>query len=217
MRIIIDAYNVIRTNPEGSLIEEQQGNQQARNWLLSRCRDAVQNGEDWVVVFDGDGSPSAEELNGGSISVRYAHPHTADEVIRELGETALALHAAARIVSSDSEVRVMGCEQQDSSSFLDFVIKRKHKKPKPKTPSKTALADGVIKTLQAQGSIPLQLHLSYQLKDGLVQLISYLHSTKQKPQKMAPRIEEYLREHLPIKPSPDPQKKVLRAIKHVLE
>ncbi len=147
MRIIIDAYNVIRTNPESKRIEDQQGNLQAREWLLNLCRDAVRNGEEWILVFDGAGAAAAEKINAGSLMVRYSAPRTADEVIRELGEDARALKIPARIISSDREVQVSGCEQQDSASFLEFLKKRKVKGERPKAPSKKDIAEKILKTL----------------------------------------------------------------------
>ncbi len=124
MRIIIDAYNIIRTNPESKGIEEVHGNQKARDWLIDLCRGVLRNGEEWILVFDGDGAAAVESMGGGSLVVRYSAPRSADEVIRECGEDAVALHIPARIVSSDREVQVQGCDRQDSASFIDFVTKK---------------------------------------------------------------------------------------------
>ncbi len=55
------------------------------------------------------------------------------------------------------------------------------------------------------------------LKDDLIELISYLVSTKKSSQKMAREIEKFLREGIPITPNPDPQKEVFRIIKQALE
>jgi predicted RNA-binding protein with PIN domain len=216
MRIIIDAYNVIRTNHEGKSIEDNQGNQSVREWFINLCRDAVRDGEEWVVVFDGAGVPLTEQLNGGSLTVRYAHPHTADEVIRELGENAVALHVTACIVSSDNEVRVSGCKQQDSALFIDFVIKRKAKGKRPKAPSKKELGENILKALVAQGHLA-RVRVSNRLADDLIQHISYLFSTQKPSQKMAREIEKFLRERVVITPSSDPQKEVFRIIRQALE
>jgi len=216
MRIIIDAYNVIRTNPESKCIEDQQGNLQAREWLLNMCRDAVRNGEEWVLVFDGAGAAAAEKINGGSLMVRYAAPRSADEAIRELGEDATALKIPVRIVSSDSEVQVSGCEQMDSTSFLEFLKKRKAKGERPKAPSKKDIAEKLLKTLAEKRHIAID-KVSNNLKDALIELISYLYARELTAQKMAREIEKYLREHLPVKPSPDPQKEVFRTIRQCLE
>jgi predicted RNA-binding protein with PIN domain len=216
MRIIIDAYNVIRTNPESKRIEDQQGNLQVREWLLNICRDAVRSGEEWVLVFDGAGAAAAEKINGGSLMVRYSAPRTADEVIRELGEDATALKIPARIVSSDSEVQVSGCEQMDSVSFLEFLKKRKAKGERPKAPSKKDIAEKLLKTLAEKRHIAAG-NVSNNLKDALIVLISYLYARELNPQKMAREIEKHLREHLPVKPSPDHQKEVFRTIRQCLE
>ena len=216
MRIIIDAYNVIRTNPESKRIEEQQGNLQAREWLLNMCRDAVRTGEEWVLVFDGAGMTAAEKINSGSLVVRYSAPRTADEVIRELGEDATALKIPARIISSDGEVQVSGCEQQDSVSFIEFVKKRKVKGERPKAPSKRDIAEKILKTLAERRHVAAG-NVSNNLKDGLIELISYLCARELTAQKMAREIEKYLRERLPIQPTPDHQKEVFRTIRQCLE
>ena len=184
MRIIIDAYNVIRTNPESKRIEEQQGNLQARSWLVNICKDAVRNSEEWILVFDGAGAAAAEQTNAGNLMVRYSAPRTADEVIRELGEDARALKIPTRIISSDSEVQVSGCEQMDSASFLEFLKKRKIKGERPKAPSKKDIAEKILKTLAEKRHIAID-KVSNNLKDALIELISYLYSRETTPQKMA--------------------------------
>ena len=216
MRIIIDAYNVIRTNPESKHIEDQQGNLQARSWLLNMCRDAIRSGEEWVLVFDGAGIAEAEKINNGSLAMRYSAPRTADEVIRELGEDTTALKIPARIISSDSEVQVSGCEQQDSASFIEFVKKRKVKGERPKAPSKKDIAETILKTLAEKRHIAAG-NISNNLKDALVELISYLYARSLTAQKMAREIEKYLRERMPVQPTPDNQKQVFRTIKGCLE
>ena len=216
MRIIIDAYNVIRTNPESKRIEDQQGNLQARSWLMNMCRDTVRSGEEWILVFDGAGMTEAEKINNGSLSVRYSAPRTADEVIRELGEDTTALKIPARIVSSDNEVQVSGCEQQDSTLFIEFAKKRKAKAERPKSPSKKDIADNILKTLLEKRHIAAG-KISNNLKDALVELISYLYARDLNSQKMAREIEKYLRERMPVQPNPDNQKQVFRTIKGCLE
>ena len=216
MRIIIDAYNVIRTNPESKRIEDQQGNLQAREWLLNICRDAVRTGEEWILVFDGAGAAAAEKINNGSLMVRYSAPRTADEVIRDLGEDATALKIPARIISSDSEVQVSGCEQMDSASFLEFLKKRKVKNERPKAPSKKDIAEKILKTLAEKRHIAVD-KVSNNLKDALVELISYLYARELTSQKMAREIEKHLRDRMPIQPIPDPQKEVFRTIRQCLE
>ena len=215
MRIIIDAYNIIRTNPESKGIEEVHGNQKARDWLIDLCRGVLRNGEEWILVFDGDGAAAVESMGGGSLAVRYSAPRSADEVIRECGEDAVALHIPARIVSSDREVQVQGCDRQDSASFIDFVTKRTAIPPRQKAPSKAEQAEKIITALQAHGAISPGARVDRRLKDELVELISYLCARKLPPQKMARDIEKFLRDRLALQP--DPQKEVFRSIKKVFE
>jgi predicted RNA-binding protein with PIN domain len=214
MRIIIDAYNVIRTNPASKRVETEQGNQQARDWLISVCRAAVGSGEEWVLVFDGDGDTAMVAAGGGSLAVRFSAPRSADEVIRECGEDAVALHMPARIVSSDREVQVQGCDRQDSASFIDFVAKKTAALQRPRTPSKAERAEKIIKALQGQGAISAGERVDRRFQDELVELISYLSARKLPAQKMARDIEKFLRDRMALQP--DPQKEVFRTIKKVL-
>jgi predicted RNA-binding protein with PIN domain len=214
MRIIVDAYNVTRTNPASNRIEALQGSQKAREWLISACRAAVASGEEWVLVFDGDGDAAVIAAGGGRLTVRFSAPRTADEVIRECGEDAVALHIPARIVSSDREVQVTGCDRQDSASFVDFIAKRNAAPQRPKGPSKSEQAEQIVKVLTKQGAFSSGTRDARQLKDELVELISYLCARKLPPQKMARDIEKFLRERLALQP--DPQKELLRTIKKVL-
>ena len=214
MRIIVDAYNVIRTNPASNRIEAVQGNQRARDWLISACRTAVASGEDWVLVFDGAGDAAAIAAGGGRLAVRFSAPRTADEVIRECGEDAVALNIPARIVSSDREVQVTGCDRQDSASFIDFIAKRSAAPQRLKAPSKAERAERIVKALQEQGAVSSGTRVDRRLKDELVELISYLCARKLPPQKMARDIEKFLRDRLALKP--DPQREIYRTIKKIL-
>jgi predicted RNA-binding protein with PIN domain len=215
MRIIIDAYNVIRTNPESKRIEAVQGNQKARDWLISACRAAVGNGEEWVLVFDGDGDAAVEAAGGGSLAVRFSAPRTADEVIRECGEDAVALHIPARIVSSDREVQVTGCDRRDSASFIDYIAKRTIAPQRPKAPSKAGWAEKIIQALRERGAFPPGARVDRRFQDELVEIISYLCARKLPPQKMARDIEKFLRDRLALRP--DPQKEIFRTLKKILE
>jgi predicted RNA-binding protein with PIN domain len=116
-RTIIDGYNVIRTNPSGSRLEQSQGGEAARQWLIGHCLRALPPGEQWAVVFDGDGIGSCRDSGGATLTVRFAAPQTADEMIRDMGFHAAALGANCLIVSSDNDVRIDGCAFQDSSGF----------------------------------------------------------------------------------------------------
>ena len=147
--------------------------------------------------------------------MRFSAPRSADEVIRECGEDAVALHIPARIVSSDREVQVTGCDRQDSASFIDFIAKRTAAPQRPKAPSKAEQAEKIIKALQERGAISPGTRVDRRLQDELVELISYLCARKLPPQKMARDIEKFLRDRLALQP--DPQKEVFRTIKKVFE
>jgi hypothetical protein len=215
MRIIIDAYNVIRTNPGGKCIEEAQGSLKARQWLIDLCRKSLRSGEEWVLVFDGDGDAAVETAAGAALTVRFSAPRTADEVVREYGDDAVALHIPARIVSSDRDVQVPGCERQDSTAFLDFATKRASAPPRLKTPSKAECAEKIIQALQAVGAALPGAAQGRRFRDELEELLSYFYARKMPPQKMARDTEKFLRDRLGLKP--DPHKVLFRALKQVLE
>ena len=122
-RTIIDGYNVIRTNPSGSRIEELRGGDAARQWLFDLCCRAIMSGEQWTVVFDGAGTSSSHDVGSAAIIVRFAAPQTADEMIRDMAFHSASLGVNCLIVSSDNEVRLDGCAFQDSSNFYDYLLR----------------------------------------------------------------------------------------------
>lgn len=212
-RIIIDAYNFIRTNPLGAKIEETKGHLSAKEWLVSLCKDALKDGEELLLVFDGSGEPSAEEIRGGTIFVRYSSPCTADEIVRESAENALAMKIKSLIVSSDNEVRVLGSDFQDCRSFFDYLIREKNRTPKENGFSETIQVNNLLKYLTVKGHIQPDTFIEPNTGKSIAHLLRYLSIRTQKPQKIAREVEKLLRNSVVLKPDPDPQKKVFRSIK----
>lgn len=216
-RIIIDGYNVIRTNPSGSRIEHDRGGTAARQWLVDLCRSAMAGGDHWQIVFDGDGTGEACDSAGAQLSVRFAAPLTADELIRDLAADAVATGSRCLIVSSDREVRLAGCGFQDSAAFYDWLLRHARQRYPKATDAAPEIIDKLLAYLTECGHIKKGEFVSAALRDALKEMIRYFAAEKIKPQKIARDIEQLLREGLRFSPAPDPEKAVFRNIKHFFE
>ena len=216
-RIIIDGYNVIRTNPSGSRIELASGNAAARQWLVDLCRRAMMPGEQWHIVFDGDGSGEAADSPGAQLCVRFAAPRTADALIRDMAFDAAATGSDCLIVSSDREVRHEGCAFQDSAGFYDYLLRCGGKQGAAPPDAAPEIIDKLLAYLAECGHIKKGEFISAALRDALNQLLRYFAAEKVKPQKIARDVEQMLREGMRITPEPDTEKAVFRNIKHFFE
>jgi len=216
-RIIIDGYNVIRTNPSGSRIELAGGGAAARQWLVDLCRRAMRPQEQWHIIFDGDGGGEAGDSSGAQLSVRFAAPLTADALIRDMAADALATGIDCLIVSSDGEVRAHGCALQDSGSFYDYLLRRGGKKAASPPDRAAEIIDKLLAYLSECGHIKKGVTLSAELRDALGELLRYFGAEKIKPQKIARDAEQLLREGMQLSPSPDTEKSVFRNMKHFFE
>ena len=216
-RIIIDGYNVIRTNPSGSRIELASGGAAARLWLVDLCRRAMMPGEQWDIVFDGDGSGGAGDSAGALLSVRFAAPLTADALIRDMAFDAAATGSDCLIVSTDREVRLDGCAFQDSAGFYDYLLRRGAKKSAAPQDAAPEIIDKLLAYLEECGHIKKGVFISAALRDALKELLRYFAAEKVKPQKIARDVEQMLREGMRLSPEHDTEKAVFRNIKHFFE
>lgn len=212
-RIIIDGYNVIRTNPSGSRLEQSQGGEAARQWLIDLCFRAAEPGEQWTVVFDGDGIGESRDEGAATLSVRFAAPQTADEMIRDLGFHAAALGACCLIVSSDNDVRVDGCAFQDSSSFYDHLLRLSGRQSAQPADDAGRIAEKLLAYLADCGHIKSGDFIPATTRDALKVFFRYFCDENHKPQKIAREVESMLREGVRLLPDPDPEKAVFRNIK----
>ncbi len=212
-RTIIDGYNVIRTNPSGSRLEQTQGGEAARQWLIDHCFRALPPGEHWTVVFDGDGIGSSRDAGGAELTVRFAAPETADEMIRDLGFHAAALGASCLIVSSDNDVRIEGCAFQDSSDFYDYLLRHAPRHSAPPADDALLMVDKLLAYLVECGHIKSGDCIPAATADALRVFFRYFGQLNHKPQKIARQVEIMLREGFRLLPDPDPEKAVFRNIK----
>lgn len=216
-RIIIDGYNVIRTNPSGERIERTGGGAAARQWLVALCRRAMAPGEQWFVVFDGDGTGQALDSGGAQLTVRFAAPASADALIRDMARDSLAAGPGCLIASSDGEVRVDGCAVQDSAAFYDFLLRRGAKKNRAPDSGAADTAEKLLAYLAKCGHIQAGAFIPAGLREGLRELLRYVAAERVRPQKIARDAERLLREGLRLSPDPDTEKAVFRTIKHFFE
>jgi hypothetical protein len=216
-RTIIDGYNVIRTNPSGARLEQTQGGEAARQWLIDLCLRALPNGEQWTVVFDGDGIGLSRDAGGAEFSVRFAAPQTADEMIRDMGFHAAALGASCLIVSSDNDVRTDGCAFQDSSGFFDHLLRHAGRRSAKPADDAGPAAEKLLAYLAECGHIKSSDCVPAETRDALRELIRYFAAERQKPQKIARAVESMLREGLRLAPEHDTEKAVFRNIKNFFE
>ncbi len=216
-RIIIDGYNVIRTNPSGSRIEQDKGGTAARQWLVDLCCSAMTSGERWQIIFDGDGSGEACDSSGAQLSVRFAAPRTADELIRDLAADAVATGSQCLIVSSDREVRLESCAFQDSAAFYDWLLRHAGQHNPEASDTAPEMIDKLLAYLAECGHIDKGAFISEALRDALNEMVRYFAAEKIKPQKIARGAEKLLREAVRLSPDPDPEKAVFRNIKHFFE
>jgi predicted RNA-binding protein with PIN domain len=216
-RVIIDGYNVIRTNPTGSRIELVQGNDAARQWLINLCCRALKAGDLWSVVFDGDDLPSSYDAGGGTLTVRYAAPLTADEMIRELAFHAVSVGVLCTIASSDQAVRAEGCSSLDSSAFYDYLLRHSGREIKRPGDDAPQIVEKLLAYLSACGNLQRGAAVQAATRSALEELIRYFAAEKPKPQKIARDVENMLRESVQLIPCPDQEKTVFRNIKNFFE
>lgn len=216
-RIIVDGYNVIRTNPSGSRIELAGGGAAARQWLVDLCRRAMRPQEQWYIVFDGDGGGEAADSAGALLTVRFAAPLSADALIRDMAGDALAAGTDCLIVSSDGEVRAEGCALQDSAGFYDYLLRSGVKKAAAPPDGAAEIIEKLLAYLSECGHIKKGVIMSEALRAALKELLTYFVAEKAKPQKIARDVEQLLREGMRLFPEPDAEKAVFRNIKHFFE
>ncbi|MBN2106135.1 MAG: NYN domain-containing protein [Deltaproteobacteria bacterium] len=216
-RTLIDGYNVIRTNPSGSHLEQTKGGEAARQWLIDHCLRALRPGEQWTVVFDGDGIGSSRDAGGAELTVRFAAPQTADEMIRDLGFHAAALGASCLIVSSDNDVRIEGCDFQDSSSFYDYLLRHAGRQTAQPADDGGRIIDKLLAYLAECGHIKSGDCIPAATRDALRVFFRYFGDENHKPQKIAREVESLLRDGVRLAPDPDTEKAVFRNIKSFFE
>jgi hypothetical protein len=216
-RAIIDGYNVIRTNPSGSRIEESRGGDAARQWLLDLCCRAIMPGEQWAVVFDGDGIPSSHDAGGAMLTMRFAAPQTADEMIRDMAFHAVSLGVNCLIVSSDNEVRLEGCAFQDSGDFYDYLLRHAGLESVLPVDAAGRTVEKLLAYLAECGNIERGVFVAAAMHDALKELLTYFAAENCKPQKIARAVESMLRDGVKLIPNPDREKIIFRNIKSFFE
>jgi len=211
-RVLIDAMNVIRTNPSLARVEDELGNAAARRELLRLCGEYIAReggGAEYAIVFDGGDSGLDDAAGLGLMVVICSGEKTADEIIIEKAEDARALGHEAWIVSNDAEVRAAGTHAIRAEDFYDELLRRPVLR---ESDSKNEQAKRLVAHLVAAGHLPSNAVSDAGLAADLARHLEY-YSDAMPLQKLAKKLESIFREHARVGPDPDPQKTFLRELK----
>jgi hypothetical protein len=235
-RIYIDANNVIRGNVSLDKIEEQQGSVAAGRHLLRLVRELAKRAggrAEWIVVFDGPSDDAAAPGADSAVQAIFAEGRSADEIIVEMANDAVAVGHEVAIVSNDAEVRADGASAMRAEEFYAELISREpHREPKlpltayeellrrPPAPDPAGDADAarrLIVRLVELGFLPASAIRDPGLVGELARELLRCAIDNLPPQKIGKRLEPFFRQRLNVRPDPDPQKKLQRAIKDAIE
>ena len=216
-QVLIDAYNVIRSNPSLARFEEQKGTPATIRRFVQMCWDAMDVEDHWTIVFDGPGDPQTYETDADKrrLEVYFSGELEADEIIIDKARFALSKGRKVVIATSDFEIYEEGSGKISAFDFYDRLVSRPKivEKQSALTVSSTRILADVINA----GHLPPSFQPDRQLLAQVDQVIEYYGDTLAlKANKAAARIESLLREKADLIPSPDPEKQVLRVIKSSL-
>jgi predicted RNA-binding protein with PIN domain len=211
-RNFIDGYNVIRCNVPLAALEERAGNAAARDELIRLVRKYIERAGDaeWTIVFDGRGDGPGDKTRSGPLLCVFSESRTADEIIVESAADAAALGHEVVIVSNDAGVRCEGAAPMRSEDFYDELIRRPQIIPAREDES---TAGALIAHLVGAGHLPRGCAADDALRADLAAQLEYFSHGNVPPNKLANKIEPFLRTHAPVTPTPDTQKIFSRAVK----
>ncbi len=215
-RCMIDGTNLIRSNPSLEKLEREKGSRASREKLIEMVVKLARREAEtiWLLVFDGPGDVDAEKR--GAIDVRYSGAQTADSLILQAAEDALAMDDHVRIVSSDNEVSIPGAEVVKSQDFYDeLTAHAPTPAPEKADPKQKALK--ILEFLAKEGIISVKSVYDPVLRDSLRGYLDYYAQGDLPPQKLAKKIETFFRDAVKLNPDPDPQKVVYRKLKKYFE
>lgn len=122
MSIVIDGYNLLYALGKLSRRSGKAALEVARRWLISQLEHYQGSNAEILVVFDGPPPRRAQARGHAEISVLYAHPRTADEVIAEWILSA-ATPEDLTIVSNDRQIRQVAqkrrCQVLSCTEYVD--------------------------------------------------------------------------------------------------
>jgi predicted RNA-binding protein with PIN domain len=234
-RVFIDALNVVRGNVSLAKLEERRGLGAAQRELLRLVRDHVRHREDrteWIVVFDGTADEYAEFASDEAILVLFSEDRSADEIIVERANDALALGHQTWIVSNDAEVRADGALATRAEDFYADLVRvapsrepanaariyeemTRHASAEDVGPA-TDAGRRLIARLVERGHLPASAATDARLADDLARELARLSVRGIPAQKATKRLETFLRQRAAVHPESDPQKIFYRALKEML-
>jgi predicted RNA-binding protein with PIN domain len=221
---LIDAYNIIRNNPSLALFEEESGTPATIQRFTAMCWEAMVEGEQWVVAFDGHGEPETRtDKPGCRLEIHFSGDLKADDILLDQARFALTEGRKVILATSDFEVYEEGVEKMNAYEFYDLLVSRplleqEHEQPAATPPSSFSIKPmQVLSPLQESGHVPWGAEKEKGLLLEIQQILEYYgESIAKKANKAATRIEKALRKETTLTPDPDPEKVVQRAIKELL-
>ena len=210
---LIDAYNIIRSNPTLAAFEQKQGTPATVNHFVDLCRQVQPPDEQWIVFFDGPGQVQAFEEP--AMEVLFSGELTADELIIDKARYLLSQGKEVVIASSDFDLYEKGAQKNNAYEFYDRLMTRPAQaavdQPVPVNPA------DVLVFLKNAGHLPADYEPPTPLVSELAQVLEYFgESIGKKANKAAAQIQTAVARHAPLSPNPDPEKQIQRALKAYL-
>jgi len=217
--LIIDAYNVIRTNPSLARFEKEKGTKSTISHFFNLCWKAMVEKDHWVVVFDGDGTPEnrTDESKGIYLELFFSGTVKADDIIVDKARAGISQGQKITIASSDYGVYEPGVKKISSYDFYDILMSHPVSYEENFEFKKKSLDLKKIMAVLKKGEhLPGDFSLSDLLEKEIQDIIDdYGEFLADKANKAAKKIEAVLRKNTKVIPDPDPEKKVNRALKKI--
>lgn len=231
-RVFVDAMNVIRCNLLLARFEDDHGSVAAGRELLRLVGGLAQRvggHTEWIVVFDGPSDEGAPADADGLVLAVFGEGRSADEIIVERVEDALAVGHEAVIVSNDTDVRVEGASDMSSQEFYDGLVSlpppvekqipgetyedQMQSRAAQETAGKADALRGLLARLVELGHLPAAAAGDVDLARDLAREIERGRAAHLPLQKIAKQIESFFRKRMTVAPDPDPQRSFFRAVK----
>lgn len=212
---IIDALNIIRHNPSLRSLEDAEGSRIVEEHFIKMCQKGIAAGEYWFVVFDGPGDDRLFELSDRTLEIRFSQQIKADELIKDRARFMKSKGRQVIVATSDLELHTESDEVFSAFEFYDRLVSKPRKivnldvSPISSTEILNALAD--------KGHINKSFCKSPNLARAVEDILDYFGSSLQnRANKAATQIEKVIRAQIPLVPTPDPEKSVIRTLKKII-
>jgi predicted RNA-binding protein with PIN domain len=216
--LLIDAYNVIRSNPSLAAMESRKGAKGIISEFVNLCWGAMSAGENWIVVFDGPGEPETREdpKSKKKLDVYFSLGITADEILVDKARYALSKGHEVILASSDFAIYEPGASKMSAFDFYDRLMMRMDIEDAPLA-GPSISGKEILAHLLKTHHLPASFSSSRSLGRELDRILEYYgEELSARANKAAKKIEETLKQRTPLFPDPDPEKEINRTLKKLL-